>query len=65
MFEKQPGGRIDPKEHRCLQVVFRTLKTYHHVNFMFFPVVPNKLGKVMKYEAKKMMSIIYLELNIE
>jgi len=34
--------------------------------FYVFPVVPNKLGKVMKYEAKKMMSIIYLEtLNIE
>jgi len=34
--------------------------------FYVFPVVPNKLGKVMKYEAKIMMSIIYLEtLNIE
>jgi len=31
-----------------------------------FPVVPNKLGKVVKYKAKLMMSIIYLEmLNIE
>jgi len=34
--------------------------------FYVFPVVPNKLGKVMKYEAKLMMSIIFLEtLNIE
>jgi len=31
-----------------------------------FPVVPNNLGKVLKYEAKKIMSIIFLEtLNIE
>jgi len=31
-----------------------------------FPVIPNKLGKVMKYEAKKIMLIIYLAtLNIE
>jgi len=31
-----------------------------------FPVVPNKLGKVMKYEFYKIMSIIYFEtLNIE
>jgi len=31
-----------------------------------FPVVPNKLGKVMKYEAKIIMLIIFLEtLNIE
>jgi len=34
--------------------------------FYVFPVVPNKLGKVMKYEAKNMMSIIFLETsNIE
>jgi len=40
--------------------VYRTLKTY------VFPVVSNKLGKVIKYEANKMMSFIYLEtLNIE
>ena len=31
-----------------------------------YPVVPTKLGKVIKYEAKENMSIIYLEtLNIE
>jgi len=35
-------------------------------DFYVFPVVPNKLGKVMKYEAKNIMLIIYLEtLNIE
>jgi len=34
--------------------------------FYVFPVVPNKLGKVMKYEAKKKMSIIFFEmLNID
>jgi len=34
--------------------------------FYVFPVVPKKLGKVVKYEAKKMMSIIFLQtLNIE
>jgi len=34
--------------------------------FDVFPVVPNKLGKVMKYEAKKMMSIVFLKtLKIE
>jgi len=34
--------------------------------FDVFPVVPNKLGKVMKYESKLMMSIIFLEtLNFE
>jgi len=34
--------------------------------FYVFPVFPNKLGKVMKYEANKMPSIIFLEtLNIE
>jgi len=31
-----------------------------------FPVVPNKWGKVVKYKAKLMLSIIFLEmLNIE
>jgi len=38
-------------------------------NFFFFnvfPVVPNKLGKVMESEAKQMMLVICLEmLNIE
>jgi len=34
--------------------------------FDVFPVIPNKLGKAVKYEAKKIMSIIFLEaLNIE
>jgi len=34
--------------------------------FEVFPVVPNKLWKVMKYETKNIMSIIFLEtLNIE
>jgi len=27
--------------------------------FYVFPVVPNKVGKVMKYEAKKIMSIVF------
>jgi len=34
--------------------------------FYVFPVVPNRLGRVMKYEAKKIMLIIFLETsNIE
>ena len=34
--------------------------------FCAYPVVPIKLGKVIEYEAKKIMSMIYLEtLNIE
>ena len=34
--------------------------------FYVYPVVPIKLGKVIKYREKKIMSIIYLEtLNIE
>jgi len=38
----------------------------YKIKFYVFTVVPNKLGKVMKYEAKKMTSFIYLEmLNIE
>jgi len=31
-------------------------------DFYVLPVVPNKLGKVMKYEAKKIMSIIFWEM---
>src|SRR4029434_7754362 len=35
-------------------------------SFCVYPVVPIRLGKVIKYEAKKPMSIMYLEtLNIE
>jgi len=42
------------------------IKNISSCEFDVFPVVPNKLGKVMKYGAKKKMSIIYLEtLNIE
>jgi len=34
--------------------------------FYVYPVVPNKLGKVMECEAKKLMFVICLEmLNIE
>jgi len=34
--------------------------------FYVYPIVPNKLGNVMKYEAKKKMLVICLEmLNIE
>jgi len=33
--------------------------------FYVFPVVPNKLRKVMKYEAKKIMLIFLETLNIE
>ena len=58
-------GQIDPKQDLCVKHVCRTLKTYH-VTFCVYPVVPIKLGKIIKYEAKKNMSIIYLEtLNIE
>src|SRR4029434_2551820 len=60
---KTAWGQIDPKQHLCVKYVYRTLKAYPHVHY---PVVPTKLGKVIKYEAKKMMSNIYLEtLNIE
>jgi len=39
----------------------RDIENISSCEFYVFPVVPNKLGKVMKYEAKIMMSIIYLE----
>jgi len=46
----------------CLQVI----KNISSCEFYVFPVVPNELGKVMKYEAKIIMSIIYLgTLNIK
>src|SRR4029434_335303 len=35
-------------------------------SFYVYPVVPIRLGKVIKYEAKKTMPIVYLEtVNIE
>ncbi len=48
---KTAWGQIDPKQHRCVQSVYRT---YHHVNFNVYPAVPIKLGEVIKYEAKKL-----------
>src|SRR4029434_2410075 len=37
---KQPGVKLTPKEHLCVQHVYRTLKTYHHVNFLFTQLSP-------------------------
>jgi len=57
--DKQPGVKLTLKEHRWVQVVFRTLKTYHHVNVVFTQLSPINYEKVMKYEGKKMMSILF------
>jgi len=47
-----------PMRTSCVQDIENT--------FYVFPGVPKKLGKVMKYEAKKMMPIIFLETsNVE
>jgi len=51
-----------PMRTSCVQGI----ENISSCEFYVYPVVPNKLGKVMKYEAKKIMSIIYLETsNIE
>jgi len=43
-----------------------TVKKKPGVKCYVYPVVPNKLGKVMKYEATFCISIIHLEtLNID
>jgi len=56
------GPQRTPMRTSCVQDIENTSSC----EFYVFPVVPNKLGKVMKHEAKNMMSIIFLEtLNIE
>src|SRR4029434_4914380 len=48
------------------KVCVQDIENISSCSFCLYPVVPIKLGKVIKYEAKKMMSNIYLEtLNIE
>ena len=48
------------------KVCVQDIENISSCSFCVYPVVPIKLGKVIKYEAKKMMSNIYLEtLNIE
>ena len=58
---KQPGVKLTPKNTYAYNMC-----TGHWKHIMFILCLPIKLGKVIKYEAKKMMSNIYLEtLNIE
>src|SRR4029434_6895957 len=48
------------------KVCVQDIENISSCKFCLYPVVPIKLGKVIKYEAKKKMSNIYLEtLNIE
>ena len=48
------------------KVCVQDIENISSCSFCVYPVVPIKLGKVIKYEAKQIMSIIYLEtLNIE
>src|SRR4029434_11019384 len=48
------------------KVCVQDIENISSCSFCLYPVVPTILGKVIKYEAKKMMSNIYLEtLNIE
>ena len=48
------------------KVCVQDIENISSCSFCVYPVVPIKLGKVIKYEAKKIMSNIYLEtLNIE
>jgi len=54
--------RKTPMRTSCVQ----DIENISSCEFDVFPVITNKLGKVMKYEAKQMMSIIFLETsNIE
>jgi len=63
--EKQPGVKLTRKNTACTSCV-QDSENISSCEFYVSPVVPNELGKVMKYEAKKIMSIIFLEtLNIE
>jgi len=61
----QPGVRLTPKNtdvHECVQDIDNMSSCLFYV----YPVVQFKKGKVVKYEAENMMSIIYFEtLNIE
>src|SRR4029434_3090306 len=48
------------------KVCVQDIENISSCSFCVYPVVPIKLGKVIKYEAKQIMSNIYLEtLNIE
>ena len=63
---KTAWGQIDPKQHLCVKHVYRTLKTYHHVHFVFTQLSPLDYEKSLNMKQKKTMLIIYLEtLNIE
>jgi len=59
------GVKLSPKNTMRTSCV-QDIENISSCEFYVFPVFPNKLGKVMKYEANKMMSFIYLEmLNIQ
>ena len=48
------------------KVCVQDIENISSCSFCVYPVVPIKLGKVIKYEAKQIMTNIYLEtLNIE
>ena len=48
------------------KVCVQDIENISSCSFCVYPVVPIKLGKVNKYEAKQIMSNIYLEtVNIE
>src|SRR4029434_10681572 len=48
------------------KVCVQDIENVSSCSFCVYPVLPIRLGKVIKYEAKKTMPIIYLEtLNIE
>ena len=49
---KTAWGQIDPKEHMRTACV-QDIENISSCSFFVYPVVPIKLGKVIKYEAKK------------
>ncbi len=61
---KTSWGQIDPKEHWYVNM-YRTKKTFHHVNFMFTQLSPlNQEWSLNPYQ--KIVSVINLEtLHIE
>src|SRR4029434_3077537 len=51
---KTAWGQIDPKQHLCVKYVYRTLKTYHHVNFVFTQLSPLDKEKSLNMKQNKL-----------
>src|SRR4029434_3713187 len=63
---KTAWGQIDLKQHLCVKYVYRTLKTYHHVNFVFTQLSPLNRGvksTEMLYSSKSTITLMKFYLS--